>query len=119
MEDGEDRHWPTRISDLAMAKVIIDTYASQENGLLRLLNDCTFNAEDETARFTLPPWVEALADAFKSLYGERQYPYILSHVIQCFVKDFVAQEVMTAEHADVFNALIMASFHPDGITQCH
>lgn len=114
-----DTNWPTRASDLAMARMIIDKHASQHNGSLRLLEECRFNTEDETVRFQLPLWIEALAQAFKSLYDEIQYPYILSKVIQCFVKDFVAQELMTKEHGDVYNALILANFHPDEMNQRH
>lgn len=83
MNVAHDKHWPTRVSDLAMAKVIIDQHAHKQNGQLCLLDECTFNTEDESVRFKLPPWVEALGDAFRSLYGDVQYSYVLSNVMQC------------------------------------
>jgi len=107
------------MSDLAMARTIIDKHASQHNGLVRLLNECMFSEDNETAQLILPAWIETLADAFKPIYGEVEYTYILCNVIQRFVKDFVTQKVMTQEHGDVFNALILASFHSDEIEQRH
>ncbi|MDI9818167.1 MULTISPECIES: hypothetical protein [unclassified Legionella] len=82
-----NKDWPTKNKDMHIAQRIMEEYASVFDTDSLGLFELVVIEEEKRMDFRLSSWVVALAEHFKSLYGEVQGDFVTRQVIsRCIVQ---------------------------------
>lgn len=75
-----NKKWLTRETDMQIAGLIIEEYASDEGNTLGLF-ELVVNEREKKMNFRIAHWVRMLTEQFTFMYGENQGDYVTRRVL--------------------------------------